>query len=94
LFLGCLIWQNNADFSNFYSLLVCTGGYVCVIVCIMLVASMGIRNQTVYQMGMLATILVFGVFGLISLAEGILVPEGTVLWVPNSWYVRKMTELF
>lgn len=94
LFLGCLIWQNNADFSNFYSLLVCTGGYVCVIVCIMLVAAMGIRNQTVYQMGMLATILVFGVFGLISLAEGILVPEGTVLWVPNSWYVRKMTELF
>ena len=94
LFLCCLIGQNKADFSQFPSLLVCTGGYICVIVCIMLVAAMGIRNQTVYQMGMLAMILVFGVFGLISLVEGILVPEGTVLWVPNSWYVRKMTELF
>ena len=94
LFLCCLLWQNKSDFSQFSSLLVCTGGYVCVIVCIMLAATIGIRNQTVYQMGMLAMILVCGVFGLISLVEGILVPEGTALWVPNSWYVRKMTELF
>ena len=94
LFLFCLIWQNKAEFSHFFALLVCTAGYVCVIVCIMLVAAMGIRNQAVYQMGMLAMILIFGVFGLISLAEGLLVPEGTAAWVPNSWYVRKMTELF
>jgi hypothetical protein len=59
----------------------------------MLFAAYIIKNHTVYQMGMLAMILVFGIFGLVSLVEGLLVPEGTADWIPNGWYVRKMTEL-
>ena len=93
MFLICLSVRYEMFFSQIISLLVCTGVYVCVIVCMMLVAAMGIKNQTVYQMGMLAMILVFGCLGLVSLADGLLVPEGTTALVPNGWYVRKMTEL-
>lgn len=93
LFLFCYFCRNSVDFSQNISLLVCTGVYICVIVCIMLLAAYIIRSQTVYQMGMLAMILLFGILGLVSLADGLLLPEGTVTWVPNGWYVRKMTEI-
>ena len=93
LFLGCFIVRNGVEASQIMLLLICTAAYLCVIVCIMLAAAYGIKNQTVYQMGMLAMILVFGVCGLVSLADGLLLPEGTVTWVPNGWYVRKMTEI-
>jgi len=94
LFLLCLTMRYEFDFSKIISLLVCTFVYICVIVCIMLVAATGIKNQTVYQMGMLAMILVFGCLGLVSLVDGLLVPSGTTGWVPNGWYVRQITELF
>jgi len=94
LFLACLAWKNSLNFSQIISLLICTMGYVCVIVCMMLLAATVIAKETVYQMSMLAMILIFGVFGLVSLVEGLLVPEGMSRWVPNSWFVRKMTELF
>lgn len=93
VFLGCFYIRNEVETQVFVSLLVCTGLYICVIVCIMLLAAYVIRSQTVYQMGMLAMILVFGILGLVSLVDGLLLPEGTVTWVPNGWYVRKMTEL-
>ena len=93
LFLICLSLRYEMIFTQIISLLVCTGVYICVIVCMMLVAALGIKNQTVYQMGMLAMILVFGCFGLISLVDGLLVPEGTAIWAPNAWYVREVTEL-
>jgi len=93
LFIICLSARNELFFSQIISLLVCTFLYVCVIVCMMLVAATGIRNQMVYHMGMLAMILLFGCLGLVSLADGMLVPEGTTTWVPNGWYVRRMTEL-
>lgn len=92
-FLGCYHMRNEVELSKFISLLVCTMVYICVIVCLMLLAAYGIKSQTVYQMGMLAMILIFGVFGLVSLVDGLLLPEGTVTWVPNGWYVRKMTEI-
>ncbi len=94
LFLICLFWKNRMEFSEILSLLVCTMVYICVIVCMMLFTAYIIKNHTVYQMGMLAMILVFGVFGFISVVDGLLVPEGTAVWVPNGWYVRKMTELY
>lgn len=94
MFLLCLFWKNKMEFSEFLSLLVCTMVYTCVIVCLMLFAAYIIKNQTVYQMGMLAMILLFGVLGFISVVDGLLVPEGTSVWVPNSWFVRKMTELY
>ncbi len=93
VFLLCLLWKGIIDFSQIISLLVCTAAYICVIVGMMLFTAYIIKNHTVYQMGMLAMILVFGVFGLVSLLEGLLVPEGMADWVPNGWYVRKMTEL-
>ena len=89
----CLFWKNRMEFSEILSLLVCTMVYICVIVCLMLFAAYIIKNHTVYQMGMLAMILVFGCLGLVSLTDGLLVPEGTTALVPNGWYVRKMTEL-
>ncbi len=85
--------RNAVNCSQFLSLLVCTVVYICVIVCMMLLTAYAIKNQTVYQMGMLAMILIFGILGLVSLADGLLLPEGTVIWVPNGWYVRRMTEL-
>lgn len=94
LFMICLYWKNRMEFSEFLSLLVCTMVYICVIVCLMLLAAYIIKNHTVYQMGMLAMILLFGVFGFISVVDGLLVPEGTAVWVPNGWFVRKMTELY
>jgi len=94
LFLMCLFWKNRMDYSEISSLLVCTMAYICVIVCLMLLAAYIIKNHTVYQMGMLAMILIFGVFGFISVVDGLLVPEGTAAWVPNGWFVRKMTELY
>jgi len=93
LFLLLFSVRNNLEFAKNISLLICTVVYSCVIVCMMLLAAYGIRNHTVYQMGMLAMILLFGIFGLISLVDGLLVPEGLAGWVPNGWYVRKMTEL-
>ncbi len=93
LFLLCFSKRNALELSQNISLLICTAVYVCVIVCVMLFAAYVIKNHTVYQMGMLAMILIFGVFGLVSLVDGLLVPEGTAVWVPNGWYVRKMTEL-
>ena len=93
-FLLCMFWKNRMDFSEFLSLLVCTIGYICVIVCLMLFAAYIIKNHTVYQMGMLAMILLFGIFGFISVVDGLLVPEGTAAWVPNGWFVRKMTEFY
>lgn len=92
-FLICLYWKNRMEFSEILSLLICTMGYICVIVCLMLFAAYIIKNHTVYQMGMLAMILLFGVFGFISVVDGLLVPEGTAIRVPNGWFVRKMTEL-
>lgn len=92
-FLICMFWKNRMEFSEILSLLVCTMVYICVIVCLMLFAAYIIKNHTVYQMGMLAMILIFGVFGFISVVDGLLVPEGTAVWVPNGWFVRKMTEL-
>lgn len=94
LFLGGLYYRNALEFSEILSLLVCTVTYICVIVCMMLLAAYAIKSHTVYQMGMLAMMLVFGVFGFISLVDGLLVPEGIAVWVPNGWYVRKMTELY
>ena len=94
LFLVCLYYKNRMEFSEILSLLVCTVVYICVIVCMMLFAAYIIKSQTVYQMGMLAMILIFGVFGFISVVDGLLVPEGTAVWVPNGWFVRKMTELY
>ena len=94
VFLAILGRKNEMNFSQILSLLVCTGVYICVIVCMMLFAAYGIKNHTVYQMGMLAMIFVFGVFGLVSLVDGLLVPEGMATWVPNGWYVRRMTELY
>lgn len=93
LFIFSLSVRYGLVFSQIISLLVCTFLYVCVIVCMMLVAAIGIKNQTVYQMGMLAMILVFGCLGLVSLVDGLLVPKGTTAWIPNGWYVRRMTEL-
>lgn len=93
LFLVCYYLRNSIGFSQIISLLICTVVYVCVIVCVMLLAAYIIRSQTVYQMGMLAMILVFGILGLVSLVDGLLLPEGTATWVPNGWYVRKMTEI-
>ena len=92
--LVCFSLRNNVDILQFLSLLVCTVTYLCVIVSMMLLAAYGIKNQLVYQMGMLAMILVFGIFGLVSLVDGLLVPEGTLVWAPNGWYVRRMTELY
>lgn len=94
MFLVCISLRSPMEFSQILSLLVCTGVYICVIVCMMLLAAYGIKSHTVYQMGMLAMILLFGVFGLVSLVDGLLVPEGTATWVPNGWYVRRMTELY
>lgn len=93
VFLLCFFVRNSIEFSTFFSLLVCTFGYLCVIVCIMLVAAYGIRSRTVYQMGMLAMILMFGIAGLASILDGLLLPEGAVSWVPNGWYVRRVAEL-
>lgn len=93
MFLVCFVLKNEMEISRFFSLLICTFTYLCVIVCIMLVAACIIRSHTVYQMAMLAMILMFGIFGLVSLAEGLLVPEGMSVWVPNGWYVRRVTEL-
>lgn len=93
LFLGGYILRNQLEFLQIILLLVCTAHYICVIVCMMLLAAAGIKNQTVYQMGILAMILVFGVFGLVSIVDGLLVPEGTGYWIPNAWYVRKITEV-
>lgn len=93
MFLLLFSVRNQIEFSKNISLLICTVVYSCVIVCMMLLAAYIIRNQTVYQMGMLAMILLFGIFGLISLADGFLLPEGVAVWVPNGWYVRKMTEI-
>ncbi len=93
LFMGGISLRNQLEFSKILSLLICTAVYICVIVCMMLLAAYGIKNHVVYQMGMLAMILVFGVFGLVTLVDGLLVPEGTASWVPNGWYVRIMTEL-
>lgn len=94
MFLTCLFWKNNMEFSEILSLLICTMVYICVIVCLMLFAAYIIKNHTVYRMGMLAMILVFGIFGFVSVVDGLLVPEGTSVWVPNGWFVRKMTELY
>lgn len=93
VFLACFSVRNELEASQIISLLICTAVYVCVIVCMMLLAAYGIQSQTVYQMGMLAMIFVFGICGLVSLVDGLLLPEGTVTWVPNGWYVRRMTEL-
>lgn len=93
LFITCFGIKNKMELLQIISLLICTMVYICVIVCMMLLAADGIRNQTVYQMGMLAMILIFGVFGLVSLVDGLLLPKGTVKWIPNAWYVRKVTEI-
>jgi len=93
IFLLGISLRSGIDFVQNILLLVCTVVYICGIVCIMLFAAYGIKNPTVYQMGMLAMILIFGVFGLVSLVDGFLVPEGTTAWIPNGWYVQKMTEL-
>ena len=92
-FIVCFGMKNKVGILQIISLLICTMVYVCVIVCMMLIAAGGIRNQSVYQMGMLAMILIFGVFGLVSLVDGLLLPKGMVKWIPNAWYVRKVTEI-
>lgn len=94
LFLTGLYYRNKMDFSGILSLLVCTVTYICVIVCMMLLAAYVIKNHTVYQMGMLAMLLIFGVFGFVSLVDGLLVQSEVTAWVPNAWYVRRMTELY
>lgn len=93
IFLGCFTVRNALEVSVFISLLICTIVYSCVIVCMMLAAAYGIRSLAVYQMGMLAMVLVSGICGLVSLADGLLLPEGAVEWVPNGWYVGKMIEI-
>lgn len=94
MFLLCLSLKNPVSFSEILSLLVCTIVYICVIVCMMLCVAYGVRSHSVYQMGMLAMILLFGVFGFVSVVDGLLLPEGMATRLPNGWYVRKMTELF
>ncbi|MBP3568302.1 MAG: ABC transporter permease [Lachnospiraceae bacterium] len=93
VFLFCYIMRNPIEVSQIFPLLICTAVYICVIVCMILLAAYGMKSQTVYQMGTLAMLLIFGILGLVSLADGLLLPEGTVTWVPNGWYVRRMTEL-
>jgi len=95
LMFGIGLFLKNPDTNmKFGSFLVCTMTYLCVIVIIMLVAAAGIKSSMVYQMGMLAMMLVFGIFGLVSMIDGLFLPEGISGWVPNGWYVKKMTELF
>ena len=77
---------------KFTAFLICTIAYLCVIVCIMLVAACKIKSRMVYQMGMLAMMLVFGLFGFIRIVDGLFVPETWTAWIPNGWYVRMLTE--
>lgn len=93
LFLGIFSTRQGFFAEQTFSLLVCTGGYVCGIVCIMLVLSCLISNKTVYQTGMLVMLFVFGIAGLVSVVEGVFIPEGMTAWIPNSRFVRQVTEL-
>lgn len=92
-FLSGFCIKNKMGILHFLSILICTLVYICVIVGMMLMIAYGIHSQTVYQTGMLAMILVFGVLGLVSLVDGLLLPEGVCEWIPNGWYVRQVIEL-
>lgn len=94
VFLLTLTIRNRLTVSAFLAFLVCTLGYLCVIVGIVFLTATVIRSQQRWQMTMVALILVFGVFGLVSIADGLILPEGISTWVPNGRYVREMTEIY
>jgi len=93
-FLGMFVWRNGLGFLEFSEFLICTLVYLCVIVGIVLLGAAGIRSRQLYQTGMTAVVLAFSIFGLISIVEGLLLPEGFGNWVPNARYVREMIHIY
>ncbi|MBE5951787.1 MAG: ABC transporter permease [Lachnospiraceae bacterium] len=94
LFLSVFVIRNGRGFTDFSAFLVCTLQYLCVIVCIMLLCARGIPSRQGYQVGMMAVVLLLGAFGVVSIAEGLLIPEGMGTCIPNARYVRQMMELY
>lgn len=86
--------RNEIAISTFLAFLVCTLQYLCVIVSIVFVIATVVSSQQVYQIVMMALVLVFGVFGLISIVDGLILPEGISTWIPNGRYVREMMEIY
>lgn len=93
-FLSVFAMRNGTEFVDFLAFLVCTLQYLCVIVGIVLLCATGISSRQGYQIGMMAVVLLFGAFGVVSIAEGLLLPEGMGAWIPNAHYVRQMMELY
>ena len=94
LFLSAFVIRNGMEFADFFAFLVCTLQYLCVIVCSMLLCAMGISSRQGYQVGMMAVVLFLGACGVISIAEGLLLPEGMGSWIPSSRFVRQMMEIY
>lgn len=94
VFLLVFAIRNRQTVSTLCAFLVCTLVYLCVIVGIVFAAATAISSQQVYQIAMMALVLVFGVFGLISIVDGLLLPEGISTWIPNGRYVREMMEIY
>lgn len=86
--------RNGLNLSAFFAFLICTFLYLCVIVSIVFAAATVFSSQQTYQIVTVALMLVFGVFGLVSIADGLLLPEGACDWIPNARYVREMTSLY
>ncbi len=93
-FLSVFTVKNQLGPETGILFLVCTCAYSCVIVGGILLGGTVISSETVYRISMLALVFVFGIFGLVSIIDGLLVPEGMGTWVPNGWYVREMTGLY
>lgn len=94
VFLFVFVVRNHSTISTLFAFLICTLLYLCVIVGIAFIAATVISSQQAYQIVMMGLVLVFGVFGLISIVDGLILPEGISTWIPNGRYVREMMEIY
>lgn len=86
--------RNELSQKTMLSCFTATLLYVVIMVSILMFMGRWISSFNAYQITMVILVVVFGVFGLVSIVDGVLLPEGTTTWIPNGWYVRKMMEAY
>lgn len=90
MLLVVLFSLRDGTFAGALTRFLYTAGFCSGIVIIAMLAAGRCKTLAQYQCGMLLFVFVSGIFGMLSVFDGMLIPEKAVDWIPNYWYIRHM----
>ena len=90
ILLVVLFSLRDGTFAGALTRFLYTAGFCGGIVMVAMLSARCCRTLTQYQCGMLFFVFVSGIFGMLSVFDGMLIPEKAADWIPNYWYIRHM----